>query len=240
MSDNFNDKMNRKLKRTVFKAVFFSYFFSFFFPLLALAIVLLIIGIFKKTFAIIGVIILAAVAVLSLIMAVRMLTRESKHKEFEQFRKVMNGENPFGELESLTDEWGGRGLYTEHIEIITEEGSECKTVREVFEVYKKYCLEFTTRHEDFCVYVRNETYFGDDEKHFVISFDRMREFNDDLLCHLCMDVLYPEGFREGINTEMYRSDFTSNEKFFDAVEKYLTDNGLIDLQVDKINIGTDE
>lgn len=240
MPDNFNDKMNRRLKRTVFVTAFFSFFLHFFFPLVVLGIILLMLGIFIKTLAVAGIIVLAADAVLSLILVIRMLNKQSKHKEFERFRQIMQGEDPYGELGSLTDEWSGKGFYRANIELITEEESGCKTVREVFEVYKKFCIESTARNEDFGVTIRNEIYFEDDKEHFVISFDRIREINDDDMCHLYTDLLYPKDLKPDINTEMYRSDFTSNEKFFDAVEKYLTDNGLIDLQVEKINIGTDE
>ena len=240
MQDKFDDKMNKRLKRTVRITWFCSFFFHMFFPLCALGVIFLIAGIFMHVFAVVGGIILLLDAVLSFLLMLRTLKMHSKHPEFEKFRQAMEGADPYGDLENLTDEWGGDGFYEARVNEIKEEASSCKTVREVYEVYKKHCLAITTRTEDFVVTISKETYFEDRQKHFVISFGREREINDDIICHLYMDILYdPDADIKG-KGELRRSVFTSNEKFFNAVEAHLEENDLMDLPAANINIGTDE
>ena len=240
MQDDFNEKMNRKLKRTVWTTMFVSLFFHMFFPLFALGVILLIAGLFIHVLAVAGIVVLLLDAVLSILLTVRTMKRHSNHPEFEKFRQAMNGENPYGDLNNLTDEWGGNGFYEARINEIKDEALSCKTVREVFEVYKKHCLAITTRTEDFVVTISKETYYKDNQKHFVISFSREREINDDIICHLYTDILFdPDAPIKG-KGEFRRSVFTSNDKFFDAVENHLEENGLMDLSSEQINVGTDE
>ena len=74
--------------------------------------------------------------------------------------------------------------------------------------------------------------------HYVISFDRMREINDDIEQHMYMDILFePDRFESSIE-KSFESDVDGDSaEFFEAVGTYLESNELMDLPVDDINVG---
>ena len=157
--ENDKDKLNRKMKRTIFMMTFFMYFFRMFAPLFLVGVVLLIAGIFRKEFLLIGAVFLVLDAVLSVLMMIRMYRIQSRHAEFERVRKALAG--------------------------------ECSTVGEAFEVYKKHCLYVVTGEETYTFTAGpDKKYFMDGGRYYVISFDRMREINDDVECHMYFDLLF--------------------------------------------------
>ena len=74
--------------------------------------------------------------------------------------------------------------------------------------------------------------------HYVISFDRMREFNDDLQKHLYMDILFaPDRFDKKVEETFEGQGGTDNTEFFDKVREHLESNGLMELEIEDINVG---
>ena len=74
--------------------------------------------------------------------------------------------------------------------------------------------------------------------HYVISFDRMREINDDIEKHMYMDILFePDRFESSIE-KSFESDVDGDAAaFFETVGTYLESNELMALPVDDINVG---
>ena len=242
MSEKFDEKMKRKLNRTLNVTLFFTYFLHMFFPLVLIGVVLILVGLFtNKILCAIGIGFFALDAILSFSFIRRFRRMQSQNPEFERFRQAMNGENPFQDLNTLTDEWGGNGLYAARVETIKEEAESCKTVKDMYEIYKKYCMSLGVPTEEFIVTVNTEVYFMDEQKHFVISFVRQREINDDVLCNLYMDLLYEPGTKSLMLNKTFRSsESESTEDFFNKVDEFLDTHELLDLPLEQTNIGTDE
>ncbi len=92
--------------------------------------------------------------------------------------------------------------------------------------------------ETYTVYVRKEKYFFDEKMHCVISFDRMREINDDLEHHMYMDILFePDRFGGSVEKTFESNADGDKEEFFEQVREHLESNGLMDLAVEDINVG---
>lgn len=238
-----NERFNKRLNKILYVTMFTSYFFHMFAPLFWLGIAFLIAGIFVRVLLIVGVIFLLLDAVLSVLFIFRFKRMHSDHPEFERFRKAFNEGDPAGGLDKLTAEWAGDGFYTARIEGFREEAGSCKTVGEAFKTYKKHCLAIVTGRETFLVNLGLENnYFEDGGRYYVISFDRMREINDDIECHMYFDLLYdPEEIhlpKTTFSSEGLAS--TEVEGFFKTVEEFLIKNDLMNVPVGKTNIGTDE
>ena len=74
--------------------------------------------------------------------------------------------------------------------------------------------------------------------HFVVSFDRMREINDDIEQHMYMDILFePDRFDSSIEKSFESGIDGDTAEFFENVGAYLESNGLMELSVDDINVG---
>ena len=92
--------------------------------------------------------------------------------------------------------------------------------------------------ETYTVYIKKEKYFFDDQMHYVISFDRMREINDDIEQHMYMDILFePDRFESSIEKSFENDVDGDAAAFFETVGTYLESNELMDLTVDDINVG---
>ena len=73
--------------------------------------------------------------------------------------------------------------------------------------------------------------------HYVISFDRMREINDDIEQHMYMDILFePDRFESSIE-KSFESDVDGDAAFVETVGTCLESNELMDLPDDDINVG---
>ncbi len=242
MSEKFDENMNRKLRRTLNFTLFFTYFFHMGFILVVIGIVLIVIGLFgNKSLIYAGLISFVIDALISFTLMNHFKKIQSQNPEFNRFMDAMNGDNPYQDLGTLTDEWGGEGLYKGRVELITEEVSECKTVKEAFGVYKNHSMALGNPSEEFITTIKTEKYFDDNEKHFVISFVRQREINDDVLVNLYIDLLYEPGTKSPmLNKTFHCSEFSEKEEYFRNIEEYLKENDLWDLKIGKTNVGTDE
>ena len=238
-----NDKLNKKMGRILFFSMFSSYFFHMFAPLFWIGIALSIAGIFYRPLLIVGGIFLLLDLILTVFFMNRFKKMHSDHPEFERLRNAFNEGTVGDELNKLTDEWGGRGFYAARIGILKENAASCKTVGEAFDVYEKHCLAVVTGLETYLVNLgADEKYFADDGRYYVISFDRMREINDDIECHMYFDLLYdPE--KVDLPEKSFSSEGIESQnvkEFFETVREYLKENNLFDMPVGKMNIGTDE
>ena len=236
-----NEKMNKMLKRHLVITMFCTYFFRMFGPLFLIGATLIFVGFYKQEFFYVGGILLLTDVILSVFMMVRFFHMQSEHPEFERLRQAFNEGRPADELEKMTGEWAGNGFYSARIGVFREEASTAKTVGEAFEIYKKHCMAVVTGRETFIVRIGlDRSYFEDGERHFVISFDRMSIVNDDVEVHMYFDLLYdPDEFKT-TKIKFYSADYDDVEEFFDNVQEYLKDKGLMDVSVEKTNIGTDE
>ena len=215
------DKLNRKMKRTIFIMTFFMYFFRMFAPLFLVGVVLLIAGIFRKEFLLIGAVFLVLDAVLSVLMMIRMYRIQSRHPEFE------------------------KEFYSARVDGYRDDAMKCSTVGDAFEVYKKHCLYVVTGEETYTFTAGpDKKYFMDGGRYYVISFDRMREIHDDVECHMYFDLLFDpdkmSGPKTTISTENCIDEVSNLESYLRSVEEFLKDKDLMSIPLEKTNIGTDE
>lgn len=222
-----------------FRLILFAvYFFRSFIFLFIISVVFLIVGIFRRECLIIGAVLLAIDFIISIYFAIRTSRMQGSHEMFNMILKAARNEGSSGNLDGFTNKENKEDLYSEKAHELRHEASEAKTVREVFELYKKDIASLALTDETYTVYVKKEKYFFDDQMHYVISFDRMREINDDIEQHLYMDILFaPDKFDSRIeNTFEGKSDGGTAE-FFEQVGQYLESNELMGLTVDDINVG---
>ena len=236
-----DEKMQKKMNKLLRVTLFTSFFFHMFFPLVLIGVICLVIGLFKPVFLAVGGIFLVLDAVLSLAAILHFNKMQSKNPEYERFRQAMTGANPYEGLNKLTDEWAGEEFFRARLELYSEEAQCCKTVREAFSVYKEHAGSFLGPHLFFEVSVKTEEYFRDGKKHFVISFDRQREVNDDVIVHMWFDLLYEPGtVSETLNETIRCEDYLKIDDYFSKVEAFLEANDLMNLPVKETDIGTDE
>lgn len=216
--------------------IFITFFFRSFFFLFMGGVAFLVAGIFRRECLIVG----AALLVLDLILSIYFMIRTSRLKgSHEMFNMI---------VQAASEEDGGQGettrkpdkedLYSERANNLRRQASEAKTVREVFELYQKDIEDMALTDETYTVYIRKEEYFFDRKMHYVISFDRMREINDDIEHHLYMDILFePDRFGSGIETNFEGVADGDKAGFFEQVRQYLESNGLMELAVEDVNTG---
>ena len=239
--DKFDDKMNKKMNRLLRFTLFSTYFFRMFAPLVFIGVVCLIIGIFKSVFFIIGGAFLLLDLVLSIICIVHFDKVQSNNPEYERFRRAMSGLDPYTALNKLTNEWAGSEFFRSRLELYSEEAASNKTVRDAFELYKEHAGCFLNESFFFEFSAKTEVYRGDNKEHFIITFDRQREVNDDVIVHMWYDLIYDKGTKsDAINETILCEDYLKIDEYFDKVEAFLTDNDLMDLPVKETDIDTDE
>lgn len=228
-----------KISKWKFRALLFvTFFLRSFFPLFLLSLVCLIIGIFIKEFLIIGTVLLAIDLIVSLYFTIRASMLKGSHEMFNMIVQAANGEDPYGDLDKITKEWENEDYYSEKANDLRGEANSCKTVSEVFELYKKEIANLAFSGEVYTVYIKKEKYFFDDQMHYVISFDRMREVNDDIEQHLYMDILFsPDRFDKKIEETFEGHGGEDTTEFFEKVREYLESNGLMELAIEDINVG---
>ena len=233
------DNKPKKISKWKFRAILFVvFFFRSFFPLFLLCLVCFIVGIFIKEVLIVGAILLVIDFIISIYFTIRSSRLQGSHEMFNKIVQAANGEDPYGDLDKITKEWENEDYYSERANDLRGEANSCKTVSEVFELYKKEIANLAFSGEVYTVYIKKEKYFFDDQMHYVISFDRMREFNDDLQKHLYMDILFaPDRFDKKVEETFEGQGGTDNTEFFDKVREHLESNGLMELEIEDINVG---
>lgn len=216
--------------------IFLTFFFRSFIFLFMGGVAFLVAGIFRRECLVVG----AALLGIDLILSICFMIRTSRLKgSHEMFNMI---------VQAATEDDGGRGeiagkpdkedLYSERGNDLRRQASEAKTVREVFELYQKDIEDMALTDETYTVYIRKEEYFFDRKMHYVISFDRMREINDDIEHHLYMDILFdPDKFDSGIGNNFESTADGDKAGFFEQVRQYLESNALMDLVVEDINTG---
>lgn len=222
-----------------FRLILFAvYFFRSFIFLFIGSLVFLIVGIFRRECLIIGVALLIIDFIMSIYCAIRTSRMQGSHEMFNLILQAARNEGSSGNLDGAMGKENKEDLYSEKAHDLRHEASEAKTVGEIFELYKKDIAALALTDETYTVYVKKEKYFFDDQMHYVISFDRMREINDDIEQHLYMDILFaPDKFDSKIeNTFEGKADGDTAE-FFEQVGQYLESNELMELAIDDINVG---
>lgn len=232
------NKKPRKVSKTKFSLIIFAvYFFRSFIFLLIPAVIFLIIGIFVKQFLFVGGALLVIDFFMSLVFAIKTVRMKGSHDMFNAILNAAENESEDGtDVISLKPD--KEDLYSEKANELRHEASSAKTVREVLELYKKDIADMALDDETYTVYVRKEKYFFDEQMHWVISFDRMREINDDILQHMYMDVLFAPDRLKGNAAKTFECIADSDkEEFFAQVTEHLENNGLMDLEIEDINVG---
>ena len=234
-----NDDKQKKISKSKFRLILFAtFFFRSFFPLFVVSVILLIVGIFNRVFLYIGLALLGIDVLISVYFTIRSSRLKGSHEMFNKIVEAANGDDPYGELNEITVKWERDDYYRENANEIRGEANTCKTVSEVFDLYKKNISNLAFADETFTVYIKKEKYFFDEQDHYVISFGRSREINDDVECHLYMDVLYgPDRFDRKIEKSFECSGTGDHAEFFAQVKGYLEENSLMDLPVEDINVG---
>ncbi|MCR5049097.1 MAG: hypothetical protein K6A37_09090 [Saccharofermentans sp.] len=237
-----DDKMNKKMNRILRLTLFCSYYFHFFAPLVLIGVICTVIGFFKHQFFIAAGIVFILDFVLSLMMIIRFSRMQSDNPEYEKFRQAMSGNNPYESLNKLTGEWSGTGeeFFRSRVKMFTEEAENAESVREAFNLYKEHAGSVINNNLMFEFSVSTYVY-QDGQNHFVISFDRQREINDDVIVHLWYDLLFdPDTADDSLSENILCENIDEVDDYFAKVEAFLEQNGLMDLPVKKYDIGTDE
>ena len=157
---------------------------------------------------------------------------------FNLILQAAQNEDAYGDENSTKGKPDKEDLYSEKAHDLRHEASEAKTVKEVFELYKKDIADMALPDETYTVHIKKEKYFFDDKMHYVISFDRMREINDDIEQHLYMDILFdPDRFDGTIETTFEGIADGGTAEFYEQVVQHLESNGLMELAVEDINVG---
>lgn len=237
-----DDKMNKKMNRILRLTLFCSYYFHFFAPLVLIGVICTVIGFFKHQFFIAAGIVFILDFVLSLMMIIRFSRMQSDNPEYEKFRQAMSGNNPYEALNKLTNDWSGMGeeFFRARIDMYTAEAQNRSTVREAFSLYKEHGGSVINDRLFFEFTVSTDVY-RDGQRHFVISFDRQREINDDVIVHLWYDLLFdPDTADDSLSENILCENIDEVDDYFAKVEAFLEQNGLMDLPVKKFDIGTDE
>ena len=238
MAEN-QDKQHKKISKFKFGLIiFFTFFFRSFIFLTVPALICLIFGAFRKELFIVGAVLLAIDLFITIFFTVKTVRLKGSH---EMFTAIVNAANDEDSLEDSYEPYSKPDkddLYSEKAHELRSAASSAKSVREVFEMYKKDIADMALKDETYTVYIKKEKYFFDDQMHFVISFDRMREINDDIEQHMYMDILFePDRFDSSIEKSFESSIDGDTAAFFENVGAYLESNGLMELSVDDINVG---
>ena len=238
MAEN-QDKKPKEISKLKFAlTIFVTYFFRSFIFLTVPALICLIFGAFRKELFIVGGVLLALDLFITIFFTVKTVRLKGSH---EMFNAIVNAANDEDSLDDSYDAFSKpdkEDLYSEKAHELRREASSVKSVREVFELYKKDIADMALTDETYTVYIKKEKYFFDDQMHYVISFDRMREINDDIEQHMYMDILFePDRFESSIE-KSFESDVDGDAAaFFETVGTYLESNELMALPVDDINVG---
>lgn len=237
-----DEKMQKKMNRLLRFTLFTSFFFQMYFPLVLLGVIFIVIGLFKHEFLIVGVILLLIDLILSITSIIRFKKIQSNNPEYEKFRQTMLGNNPYEGLNKLTDEWSGMGneFFRSRVKMFSEEAENAESVSEAFKLYKEHAGSVLNDNLKFEFSVSTYVY-QDGQEHFVISFDRQREVNDDVIVHLWYDLLFDPGTAgASLSENILCEDINGVEDYFAKVEAFLEQNGLMELAIKKYDIGTDE
>lgn len=241
MEDQNKDQKKdpNNISKGKFRLVLFTtYFFRSFIFLWVPGIILLLIGIVRKEFLVAGAVLLAVDLAVSLFFVIKTVRMKGSYQMFKAIVQAASEEADNEDPDSPSRKPDKEDLYSEKAHELRREASEAKTVREIFELYKKDIAEMALDDETYTVYVRKEKYFFDEKMHYVISFDRMREINDDMEHHMYMDVLFePDRFGGSVEKTFESSADGDTAEFFEQVREHLESNGLMDLTVDDINVG---
>ncbi len=234
-----NKKTKPPVSKWKFRLIIFAvYFFRSFIYLFLGAVVFLIAGIFRRECLIIGVVLLVIDFIISIFFAIKTVRLKGSREMFNLILQAAQNEDAYGDENSTKGKPDKEDLYSEKAHDLRHEASEAKTVSEVFELYKKDIADMALPDETYTVHIKKEKYFFDDKMHYVISFDRMREINDDIEQHLYMDILFdPDRFDGTIETTFEGIADGGTAEFYEQVVQHLESNGLMELAVEDINVG---
>lgn len=238
MAEN-QDKKPKEISKLKFAlTIFVTYFFRSFIFLTVPALICLIFGAFRKELFIVGGVLLAIDLFITIFFTVKTVRLKGSHEMFNAIVNAANDEDALDESYDSFSKPDKEDLYSEKAHELRREAASAKSVREVFELYKKDIADMALTDEKYTVYIKKEKYFFDDQMHYVISFDRMREINDDIKQHLYMDILFePDRFDSSIEKTFESSEEYDTAALFEQVGEYLESNELMELQVDDINVG---
>jgi len=237
--DGFDDKMNKRMNRLLRFTLFSSFFFRVFGPLVFFGVLCIILGFFKQPFFYVGGAFFALDLILTILMMYRFHKMQSNNPEYERFRQAMSGANPYEGLNKLTDEWAGQEFFRARLELYSEEASMCKTVEDAYKLYKEHSTSFLNDRLYFEFTVGNKV-CRDDKEHFVISFDRQREVNDDVIVHMWFDLIFDPGTVSAPDESILCESYQELDDYLEKVESYLTKNNLMGIKVKEIDVDTDE
>lgn len=238
MAEN-QDKKTKEISKLKFAlTIFATFFFRSFIFLTVPALICLIFGAFRKELLIVGGVLLAIDLFITIFFTVKTVRLKGSHEMFNAIVNAANDEDSLDDSYDALSKPDKEDLYSEKAHELRREASSIKSVREVFALYKKDISDMALTDEMYTVYIRKEKYFFDDQMHYVISFDRMREINDDIKQHMYMDILFePDRFESSIEKSFENGVDGDSAEFFEAVSTYLESNELMDLPVDDINVG---
>lgn len=229
------DKISKsKFTLTLFVTFFFRSFLFLFVP----GLVFLIVGIFRKECLIIGAVILALDLIISVYFTIKTVRLKGSHEMFNALVQAAD-EISNGDYDESGRKPDKEDLYSEKANELRRKAADAKSVWEVLELYKKDIADMALTDETYTVYIKKEKYFFDDQIHYVISFDRMREINDDIEQHLYIDILFaPDKFDHKIENSFECTSDGDTAEFFEQVRSHLESNGLTDLPIEDINVGS--
>lgn len=232
-----NKKPAKVSKSEFMLTLFVTFFFRSFIFLFIPGLIFIIVGIFRNECLIIGAVLLAIDLIISLYFTIKASRLKGSHEMFNAIVQAAD-EDSDDDLDELNTKPNKEDLYSERAHELRRTASDAKSVRDVFELYKKDIADMALTDETFTVYIKKEKYFFDNQMHYVISFDRMREINDDIEQHLYIDILFaPDKFDPKIENSFEFTPDGDTAEFYEQVGSHLETNGLLDLQIEDINVG---
>ena len=236
--EEHNNKPKEVSKLKFALTIFVTFFFRSFIFLTVPALICLILGAFRKELFIVGSVLLAIDLFITIFFTIKTVRLKGSHEMFNAILNAAHNEDAPDVSYDPYSKPDKDDLYSEKAHELRREASSAKSVRDVFWLYKKDIADMAITDETYTVYFKKEKYFFDDQMHFVISFDRMREINDDIEQHMYMDILFePDRFDSSIEKSFESSIDGDTAAFFENVGAYLESNGLMELSVDDINVG---
>ena len=159
MAEN-QDKKPKEISKLKFAlTIFVTYFFRSFIFLTVPALICLIFGAFRKELLIVGGVLLALDLFITIFFTVKTVRLKGSH---EMFNAIVNAANYEDSLDDSYDAFSKPDkddLYSEKAHELRREASSVKSVREVFELYKKDIADMALTDETYTVYIKKEKYF---------------------------------------------------------------------------------
>ena len=153
-----NKKPAKVSKSEFMLTLFVTFFFRSFIFLFIPGLIFIIVGIFRNECLIIGAVLLAIDLIISLYFTIKASRLKGSHEIFNAIVQAAD-EDSDDDLNELNTKPNKEDLYSERAHELRRTASDAKSVRDVFELYKKDIADMALTDETCTVYIKKEKYF---------------------------------------------------------------------------------